>query len=594
MGVRIPRITLKADYGDDSSFGELNLISLGYGLHQAWVYATMFATGSLFGTQNFAWGLHGSHVSFAYLVSIVVFGICLLTASATDQRFLRFYISKKTLVAGAVLMSCGTALLLVPNATSFGLEIASGVVTGAGSATLILFWGVAFARRDPASIVLNSAFAIAVGFGVYAIVLRHLPFPFGGLLAAGLPLIELAILWKKTPAPFQDRNAVPLFKPLPVNKAQLVVRFGAPVFVLGLALGTLRQTSIQSVLPATTTTDQIVMLLAAGCTTVLILITILALGGAGRWNRFFRPLVPFIAVTMFFLPFSASGDMTFANFFLIIAYMCFEALMWIFFGELAQRFRLSPIFVYGLGRGLLALAALTGSLFPVVAIDWIALMPFGENGVIVIILVAMVIAYALLPDEREIESIIIPCPLVKAVSAELNDRPATLGTHPSVGWRLAGTDKAANAARVSGGPGSGHDTAAATASDQTFSSDGNEEASRNRSESTTPAAASPSKAQRTASCSSPYRQLADPEEGYPHRGRFKTKIEAIANTYLLSRRETEILFFLAKGLNSASIQEKLYISEGTAKTHIRHIYKKLDVHSQQELMRLVELTEITC
>ena len=67
----------------------------------------------------------------------------------------------------------------------------------------------------------------------------------------------------------------------------------------------------------------------------------------------------------------------------------------------------------------------------------------------------------------------------------------------------------------------------------------------------------------------------------------------MANTFLLSRRETEILFFLAKGHNAAYIQEKLYISEGTAKTHIRHIYRKCDVHSQQDLMRMVENAQPT-
>ena len=41
-GVRVPRITLNADFGDESAFGELSLLSVGYGLHQAWVYATMF------------------------------------------------------------------------------------------------------------------------------------------------------------------------------------------------------------------------------------------------------------------------------------------------------------------------------------------------------------------------------------------------------------------------------------------------------------------------------------------------------------------------------------------------------------------------
>ena len=32
----------------------------------------------------------------------------------------------------------------------------------------------------------------------------------------------------------------------------------------------------------------------------------------------------------------------------------------------------------------------------------------------------------------------------------------------------------------------------------------------------------------------------------------------------------------------ASIENALYISNSTAKTHIQHIYKKLGVHSKQE------------
>ncbi|MBN2925723.1 MAG: helix-turn-helix transcriptional regulator, partial [Bifidobacterium sp.] len=83
-------------------------------------------------------------------------------------------------------------------------------------------------------------------------------------------------------------------------------------------------------------------------------------------------------------------------------------------------------------------------------------------------------------------------------------------------------------------------------------------------------------------------RFAKPGEPARGGGRFRGKCETVANTFLLSRRETEILFFLAKGHNAAYIQEKLYISEGTAKTHIRHIYRKCDIHNQQDLMRMVE------
>ena len=81
-------------------------------------------------------------------------------------------------------------------------------------------------------------------------------------------------------------------------------------------------------------------------------------------------------------------------------------------------------------------------------------------------------------------------------------------------------------------------------------------------------------------------QLASQEAN--RQGRFRRQCEMVADRYLLSRREAEVLFLLAKGRNAAFIQEKLFISEGTARTHMRHIYAKLNVHSQKELMDLVD------
>lgn len=591
MGVRVPRITLQTDYGDDSSFGDLSLLSVGYGLHQAWVYAVMFGTSSIFGTQTYISGMYGSNAALPYFVSIVVFGMALLFAGFTDQRFLDKYVSKKTLATGAVLMSVGTLLLLVPSSPDMHvLEIASGLMTGIGSAILILFWGVAFARCDSASIVLNSSIAISIAIGVYAIGLHFGPFPIAGILAAIIPLLELAILWKKTPRPYSERQEIPVFKPLPVNHARFFLRFGIPVFVFGVALGMLRQTSLQYIVPASTVGDQMIMLLAAGCASVLILITIVALGGGDKWSRYFRPLIPFIAVTLFFLPLSELGDSTLASMFLVVGYLCFEVLMWIFFGELAQRFRLSPIFVFGLGRGMLALASLAGSLFPLVAANWVHLLPFGEEGIIVVVLLIMVVAYALLPREREIESIVVPCPLVKAVSIELNENVRPLGSMPAGAIRT-------NDSREEGGADEADEPRLQTAPQTAEAGSGSSRTQPN--DTREPANNAASAGARTGSTSkhstgeaSRLNALAaEADNERRGGGRFRAKCETVANTYLLSRRETEIIFFLAKGHNAAYIQEKLYISEGTAKTHIRHVYKKTNVHSQQELMRLVESAE---
>lgn len=62
----------------------------------------------------------------------------------------------------------------------------------------------------------------------------------------------------------------------------------------------------------------------------------------------------------------------------------------------------------------------------------------------------------------------------------------------------------------------------------------------------------------------------------------------IATKYNLSNRETEVLELLAEGWRAAAIAEKLVIAQSTAKNHMNRIYGKLGVHTQDELMRLIE------
>lgn len=65
-------------------------------------------------------------------------------------------------------------------------------------------------------------------------------------------------------------------------------------------------------------------------------------------------------------------------------------------------------------------------------------------------------------------------------------------------------------------------------------------------------------------------------------------VERIARDYGLSPREREVAALLAKGRSLPFVQSELYISAGTAQTHASHIYRKLDVHSRQEFLDVVE------
>lgn len=62
----------------------------------------------------------------------------------------------------------------------------------------------------------------------------------------------------------------------------------------------------------------------------------------------------------------------------------------------------------------------------------------------------------------------------------------------------------------------------------------------------------------------------------------------IANRMHLTQRETDILPYLARGMSVPFISTKLIVSRNTVDTHVRNIYRKLDIHSRDELIEFVD------
>ena len=62
----------------------------------------------------------------------------------------------------------------------------------------------------------------------------------------------------------------------------------------------------------------------------------------------------------------------------------------------------------------------------------------------------------------------------------------------------------------------------------------------------------------------------------------------LKETYRISNREMDVLVLALTGRNAAAIAESLFLSESTVRTHLKHIYRKLDIHSKEELHCLVE------
>ncbi len=65
---------------------------------------------------------------------------------------------------------------------------------------------------------------------------------------------------------------------------------------------------------------------------------------------------------------------------------------------------------------------------------------------------------------------------------------------------------------------------------------------------------------------------------------FALKADRFSADHDLSARETEIIRYLLKGLSAPHIGQQLFVTTGTIKSHVAHIYAKTGVHSRSELI----------
>ena len=60
----------------------------------------------------------------------------------------------------------------------------------------------------------------------------------------------------------------------------------------------------------------------------------------------------------------------------------------------------------------------------------------------------------------------------------------------------------------------------------------------------------------------------------------KKAFTALSTAASISEREQEVLRFVAAGLPNKEIATKLFVADSTVKTHLKNIYRKLDVNSR--------------
>lgn len=71
------------------------------------------------------------------------------------------------------------------------------------------------------------------------------------------------------------------------------------------------------------------------------------------------------------------------------------------------------------------------------------------------------------------------------------------------------------------------------------------------------------------------------------------KMDCLADAYALTPRERQILELTLDGVDSPRVAERLGLSDNTVRTHKKGLYRKLGVHSKQELAQLVRNADKT-
>lgn len=68
----------------------------------------------------------------------------------------------------------------------------------------------------------------------------------------------------------------------------------------------------------------------------------------------------------------------------------------------------------------------------------------------------------------------------------------------------------------------------------------------------------------------------------------RRRCDKLKDEFSLTEREADMAFFIAQGRSKSYIAKALFISENTVKSYTRNLYQKVDVHSKQQLIDMLE------
>lgn len=518
-----------------------SVFDVGWGFQLGWGLVSTFT--DVFSSEGTA------NLGAFWISSMLGISLGLLACCFLGERLKLDDDSSPFLIAALVSMVLGdivlAACLCLRPAWSEALQFFAGLLSSLGSAAFVVSWGIHYSRLDMQRIERSATLSLIVEYACYVLVLV-LPQAVSVVFVTCLPLVAFAFLKAAMRTTTyqegrgqENHGAAGRTADLNVGRfVQLglgIVGTSAAVSLFWSLVGA-GSIQLSSDLFA-------VSVLSSTVIAVLLFLYLANFSRALNLGTLYRFVLPLVAIA-FALVIAFGSDLALLSSMLVFAAQALmELLTFVYFAELTQRNAYSPYKVFGLGRFFLDIGFLIGSLCVLASVGF--LESSGScDGVLALALAAFIVLVMI--------SISVQGQLMFTFQGQgAADDDALAAGEPA--------DKELSA---------GMPVESLPADEAAVGDEGD-----------APAAAGATGA--------------DAEGGAPVDG-FTAACDRIAGEHGLTKREREVLHYLAQGYSLPYIRNELYIAQSTIDTHVRHIYQKLGIHSKEELITMVhqEMSEV--
>lgn len=529
MGQTVTGVSMRDDRARRSNTWR----ALAYMLNRTWITTAFFSV-VLF--QHYAPETMAGVANDVYRTSVLGLAVALIVFAVLHRPVMTAGEHPAFDYAGAVLCGAGV-VLLVPCLTS-GQTIApailwgSAALTGTGSALVLLSIGRRFVGIDVRSCTMGILWA-TVGCAALTLGIMSLPLEAAVAVEVALPFFCVMAL-HRVPRPGEEDCETHMHLGERIS-TKMLLKLATCAAVLGILTGITHGLYLGSETAALGKTFQMLNS-AVPLVAALVLLGSTAAAREVSIETLYKPTA-FVCIVGFALM-PLSGTSIALSFSVVSAgYTLFEILVWVILSEVASRFQFTSVQVFGFGRALVLLTGvIAGTLIANMLLSLgVGAQLFSAVAAVAVISITFLRTYVLTSADIAVFG--------QNLSEETEGVPA--GAIEAIGeGALSG--KGSQSQPTSGVAAKrAHGQRAETSADQA-----------------------------------------------PQKVPFQRKCAIIGEYYGLTRREVDVFRLIAAGRNSTRIQEELSISAGTVNTHSHHVFQKLDVHSQQEVIDLFQHADL--